>query len=93
MALGSKWKSANRVRDGIDEKRCSVCEQWFAATPEHFHRHNHRLHSECKTCANKAAREYQRDRYVPGCRRVDRRPETPQNFDASALEQAMRRPV
>ena len=93
MALGSLWKKVNRVRNGVAEKRCRCCEKWFPATVDHFHRRKERLHSECRPCANKLAREYQASRYVSGSRRVDRRPEKPQQFDSNVLEQAMRRPA
>jgi len=42
---------ANRIVDGVHEKRCCKCMAWFPATREHFHSHGKAgLHSTCKTC-------------------------------------------
>jgi hypothetical protein len=86
-------RTVNRIRDGVHEKRCARCFQWFPATPEHFHLKGARpcrdggdtirLHSTCKPCANAESREYQRQRYVPRVRQQKAEPAP--RFDAKAL--------
>jgi len=86
-----RWQRVNRMRDGVHERRCAHCEHWFPATPEYFHRHGaKRLHGECKACANAYARKWQKAAYVPRARTTGREAAPKQNYDASALDAALR---
>ena len=62
-----KTRAIWRTVDSVEQKRCPVCGKWLPADKEHFYFKRDKLLA-CRTCSRDTAREYQRDRYVPGSR-------------------------
>lgn len=46
-----------RLVDGLQEKRCGHCHEWFPADTEFFYSYTKGLLSWCKACFNEARQE------------------------------------
>ena len=57
-----------RIVNGIKERRCTSCNEWYLETAEYFYMHNKKkpergFQSECKKCAIKRALKRQNEKY------------------------------
>lgn len=71
----TRWRWAN----GVEQRRCSGCNQWLDWTFEHFHRHSEArgLQRRCKVCMRDQALTYWRARHPstkPRTTKVDNTP-------------------
>jgi len=62
MGLKKSWYENHREINGIKERRCTACEEWFPETEEYFYMRNKSkpergLNSECKKCAREKSLE------------------------------------
>lgn len=83
MRLGIKkvWRYEHRVRNGVEEKQCSQCNQWKSLSEFHeCRKHQDGLQNTCKKCRTdyyydnrEDRRAYLREHYIANCEAIKTR--------------------